>query len=169
MVTSAGSAEAATALDDTPIDVPDPAAAAVRATECPSHDVAAASARPARPTRHRKGPLTVLTGALGVVSGAAPHVLHHVTPLLGAALVAGAGGTILFAALGFAASVPFLLRLRWRFGTWWAPAVATVIYAAMFTASTLWVAPLINDVIRPDPTPPVPAVSQADHAAHHPS
>ncbi|WOP19892.1 hypothetical protein [Raineyella sp. LH-20] len=166
MVTSAGPAEAATAPDDAPIDVPDPAAAAVRATECPSHAVAAASTRP---TPRRKGPLTALTGALGVVSGAAPHVLHHVTPLLGAALVAGAGGTILFAALGFAASVPFLLRLRRRFGTWWAPAVATVIYAVMFTASTLWVAPLINDVIRPDPTPPVPAISQADHAAHHPS
>ncbi|WOQ16691.1 hypothetical protein [Raineyella sp. W15-4] len=124
---------------------------------------------PGRAGPRRRGPLAVFTGALGAVAGAAPHVLHHVAPLLGAALIAGAGGTILFAALGFAASAPFLLRLRRRFGTWWAPMVATVSYAAMFTASTLWLAPLISNAVRPDPAPPAPAVTQTDHAAHHPS
>jgi hypothetical protein len=34
----------------------------------------------------------------GVVTGLAPHVLHHVGPLAGAALLAGAGGKLLFAA-----------------------------------------------------------------------
>ena len=41
-----------------------------------------------------------LLAAWGVVVGAAPHVLHHVGPLAGAALLAGTGGKLLFAAAG---------------------------------------------------------------------
>ena len=43
--------------------------------------------------------------------GILPHVLHHIGLLAGTALIAGAGGTALFAVLGLAASVPFLVKL----------------------------------------------------------
>jgi poly(3-hydroxybutyrate) depolymerase len=43
------------------------------------------------------------------VTGLAPHVLHHVGPSAGAALVSGALGTSLFAAAGFVATIPMLL------------------------------------------------------------
>src|SRR6266511_6090706 len=61
--------------------------------------------------------------AIGTVVGLAPHVLHHIGLLAGTALIAGGGGTALFGVLGLAASVPFLLRLRRRFHSWWAPAI----------------------------------------------
>ena len=66
------------------------------------------------------------SGAVAAISGIAPHVLHHVGPLAGAALLAGAGGTVLFGVAGFALSIPMLLRLRRRFGTWAAPAVRAI-------------------------------------------
>ena len=44
----------------------------------------------------------------GGLIGLLPHVLHHVGPLAGAAILAGAGGTLLFAAIGFVAAIPFL-------------------------------------------------------------
>jgi hypothetical protein len=89
---------------------------------------------------------------VGIVSGIAPHVLHHVGPIAGAALLTGTGGTVLFGALGFAISVPFLLRLRRRFGTWRAPIVALAVFAAAFTLSTL----VIGPAIRGDDTPATP-------------
>lgn len=49
-----------------------------------------------------------------VVLGAAPHVLHHVGPLAGAALLAGATGKLLFGALGLLLALPLLRRLRRR-------------------------------------------------------
>ena len=39
---------------------------------------------------------TGASGAVAAISGIAPHVLHHVGPLAGSALLAGAGGTVLF-------------------------------------------------------------------------
>ena len=85
-----------------------------------------------------------VTGAVGIVSGIAPHVLHHVGPIAGAALLTGTGGSVLFGALGLAISVPFLLRLRRRFGTWRAPMVALAAFAAAFTLSTLVIGPAIR-------------------------
>jgi hypothetical protein len=85
-----------------------------------------------------------LSGALGAISGLAPHVLHHVGPLAGAALVTGATGSALFGAIGFVLMVPMLLRLRRRFSTWLAPAIALVVFASMFTVSTLWIGPAIR-------------------------
>jgi hypothetical protein len=41
---------------------------------------------------------------LGAVTGVLPHVLHHIGPLAGAALLAGAGGKLLFAVAGFVLS-----------------------------------------------------------------
>lgn len=84
------------------------------------------------------------SAGVGAVSGIAPHVLHHVGPIAGAALVTGAGGTVLFGAIGFALTVPMLLRLRKRFQSWLAPGIALAIFVAVFTVSTLWIGPAIR-------------------------
>jgi hypothetical protein len=86
---------------------------------------------------------SLVGGATGVV-GLAPHLLHHAGPVAGTALIAGAGGTALFGALGLVASVPLLLRLRRRFGTWWAPAIALAAFAVMFSLSTFLIGPAIS-------------------------
>ena len=119
----------------------------------------------------RRGPLrtvwTAISGATGVVVGLAPHVLHHIGPLVGTALVAGAGGTALFGVLGLAASVPMLLRLHRRFDSWWAPATALAVFVAAFVVSTTVLGPLI----RGEDNAPTPAPGQvqmpAGHAQHH--
>ena len=104
-----------------------------------------------------------LLAAWGVVTGLAPHVLHHVGPLAGAALLAGAGGRLLFAAIGFVAAIPFLLRLRRRFATWKAPAIALAAFAAMFSLSSFVIGPLITGGGSDKPGIEQPA----DHASHH--
>ena len=58
------------------------------------------------------------SGGMGAVAGITPHVLHHVGPIAGAALLTGTGGSILFGALGFVLTLPLLWRLKRRFGTW---------------------------------------------------
>ena len=100
----------------------------------------------------------------GVVTGVAPHVLHHVGPLAGAALLGGFGGQVLFFALGLALSVPLLLRLYRRFGTLVAPAVAVVAFADIFTFSSVVVAPRLTDS---DESPVTPIEQPRDHG-HHP-
>ena len=107
----------------------------------------------------------VVLAAWGVLVGVAPHVLHHVGPLAGAALLAGAGGKLLFGALGFALSLPFLLRLYRRFHTLAAPALATLAFAAVFAVSTLVVSPLITGSGDNGKTPG--AEQPTDHASHH--
>lgn len=119
----------------------------------------------------RHGPLrtvwTAVSGATGVVVGLAPHVLHHIGPLVGTALVAGAGGTALFGVLGLAASVPMLRKLYRRFGSWWAPAVALAVFVAAFVVSTTVIGPLI----RGEDGGPAPSPGQvelpAGHDQHH--
>jgi hypothetical protein len=106
------------------------------------------------------GPLALWGGFIGLL----PHVLHHIGPLAGAALLAGAGGQALFAAIGFIAAVPFLLRLHRRFGSWRAPALALAVFAAMFALSSLVIGPAISGGDTKAP----PGVEQpADHASHH--
>jgi hypothetical protein len=114
--------------------------------------------------RKRRTVWTVLSGGLGGIVGLAPHVLHHIGPLVGTALVAGAGGTALFGVLGLVASVPMLMKLRRRFSNWWAPGSALGVFIAMFLISSFVVGPLIS---APD-KPAKPGVSQVDHGAHHP-
>ncbi len=106
-------------------------------------------------------------GALwGGFIGLLPHVLHHVGPLAGAALLAGAGGQALFAAIGFVAAVPFLLRLHRRFGNWRAPAIALGIFAAMLALSSLVIGPLITG--SDGGTKSKPGIQQpSGHAGHH--
>lgn len=113
--------------------------------------------------RQRRTVWTVLSGGLGGILGLAPHVLHHIGPLVGTALVAGAGGTALFGVLGLLASVPMLVKLRRRFSNWWAPGIALGVFAAMFLISSFVVGPLIS---APD-APVAPGVSEVDHIAHH--
>ena len=105
-----------------------------------------------------------LAAAWGVTLGLLPHVLHHVGPLAGAALLAGAGGTALFAAIGFLASIPFLIRLRRRFHTWVAPAIATALFAAMFAFSSVVIAPMFIGGSAPPAGVELPGGS---HTSHH--
>jgi len=85
-----------------------------------------------------------LLAAWGVLTGVAPHVLHHVGPLAGAAFLAGAGGRLLFAGIALAVSVPFLLRIYRRFHTWVAPAIAFAVMVGTFSLSTFVIGPAIS-------------------------
>ena len=104
-----------------------------------------------------------LVGGIGLVLGLLPHILHHVAILAGTALVAGSGGTALFGVLGFVASIPFLLRLRRRFGTWLAPAIGLLIFAAMFSLSAFVIGPAISGTGGARP----PSAPSFDHSSHH--
>jgi hypothetical protein len=105
--------------------------------------------------------------AWGAVTGILPHVLHHIGPLAGAAVLAGAGGRLLFGAIAVVISVPLLLRVHRRFKTWLAPAIALTAMAAAFALSTFLVAPLITGSDR---GPAQPGVQQpAGHMGHHPA
>ena len=103
---------------------------------------------------------SVLAG-LGLIAGLLPHLLHHVGFLAGTALVAGSGGTVLFGALGLLFSVPMLLRIYRRFGTWRAPAIALAIFGAMFALSTLVIGPAISGNGAAEPS------NVVDHNSHH--
>lgn len=106
-----------------------------------------------------------LLAAWGVVIGVAPHVLHHVGPLAGAALLAGAAGTLLFGAIGLVLSIPFLLRLYRRFRTLAAPTLAAGAFIAIFAVSALVVSPLITDGNQSGKTPA--GQTPPNHVAHH--
>ena len=107
-----------------------------------------------------------LLAGWGAVTGVAPHVLHHVGPLAGAALLAGTGGRLLFAALALVVSVPFLLRIHRRFRNWLAPAIALAAMTATFALSSLLIAPLITGSSS---GPAKPGLQQpAGHMGHHP-
>jgi hypothetical protein len=104
----------------------------------------------------------VLLAAWGAFIGLLPHVLHHVGPLAGAALLAGVGGTVLFAAIGLVAAIPFLLRLYRRFATWRAPAIALAVFALMFSLSSF----VIGPAIAAEPAP-APLEKPQEHEQHH--
>ena len=107
-----------------------------------------------------------LVAGWGAFVGLLPHVLHHVGPLAGAALLAGAVGTALFFAIGIIASIPFLLRLYRRFGTWRAPAIALAIFAGLFSISSFVIGPAISGT--DDPAQPRPGIEQpTGHEQHH--
>ena len=109
----------------------------------------------------------LIAGAVGAaVLGVAPHVLHHVGPLAGAALLAGAAGTVLFGVLGLLAAVPMLLRMRRRTGSWRAPGAALALFTALFVVSTTIVGPAIAGD-EGDATPVREAPAPA-HGEHHP-
>jgi hypothetical protein len=106
-----------------------------------------------------------LSSAFGAVLGLAPHVLHHAGFIAGSALITGAGGSALFYALGLLLSVPMLRRLQRRFQTWRAPAIAVVVFSAVFAVTNLVIGPAISSAgERPSPPPTAPT---QDHAQHH--
>jgi len=107
---------------------------------------------------------TAITGVTGVVVGLAPHVLHHIGPLVGTALVAGAGGTALFGAVGLLAAIPMLVKLRRRFNSWWAPGLALLAFVVAFVISTTMIGPLISGNDSNAPTTPV---TPTEHDQHH--
>lgn len=118
----------------------------------------------ATPWRRRaRAVWNALVGAIGVVVGLIPHVLHHIGLLAGTALVAGSGGTALFGAIGLVASVPFLLRLRRRFGTWRAPAIGLLVFAVMFSLSAFVIGPRISGAGEVK----APTAPSVNHDSHH--
>ncbi len=145
--------------DTRPTDT-NPAAAGQQATRPPAETTSRGAAGRLRAW------WSALVGAIAAVVGLAPHVLHHIGLVAGTALVAGAGGTVLFGILGLAASVPFLLRLRRRFGTWWAPAIGLAVFAVMFTLSAFVVGPALTSGGDAPPGDPQPSPS-VEHPEHH--
>ena len=108
----------------------------------------------------------VFAAGWGAITGVAPHVLHHVGPLAGAAVLAGTGGRILFFAIGLAVATPMLLRLHRRFRSWAAPMVAVVLFAIAYLISSVVVGSLINASDTTNPTG-VPSVTTIDHGHDH--
>ncbi len=112
-----------------------------------------------------------LTAAMGAIMGLAPHVLHHVGFLVGAAAVTGVAGNLLFGVLGLALSVPFLLKLRRRFGNWQAPGIALGLFIVMFSLSAFVIGPAISggtQPVTPTPTPtPTPTGEHEQHEQHN--
>jgi len=106
-----------------------------------------------------------LAAGWGAVAGAAPHVLHHVGPLAGAAVLAGTGGRILFFAIGLAVATPMLIRLYRRFGTWAAPAIAVAVFAGTYTLSSLFLGPLLAG--DAEPLLQAPPVTTTIHGHDH--
>ena len=103
-----------------------------------------------------------LIGALGLVMGLLPHVLHHIGFLVGTAFVAGSsGGTLIFGALGLLFSIPMLRRLYSRFHTWRAPVIALAIFVGMFALSSFIIGPAISGVNDSGSTP------ISGHNSHH--
>ena len=95
------------------------------------------------------------SATVGTVAGITPHVLHHIGPIAGAAILTGAEGSVLFGAIGFVLTLPLLLRLKKRFNSWAAPGVALALFIIMFTISTLWIGPAIRGDNGGDGTAPV--------------
>lgn len=107
-----------------------------------------------------------LVAAWGGLIGLLPHVLHHIGPLAGAAVLAGATGRVLFAVIGFVAAIPLLRRLHRRFATWKAPAIALAAFALMFSFSSFVIGPWISG----DGGSSGPSIGQqggGGHEGHH--
>ncbi|HLF42985.1 MAG TPA: hypothetical protein VJA46_05595 [Acidimicrobiia bacterium] len=103
------------------------------------------------------------TAAWGTVSGVAPHVLHHVGPLAGAAVLAGTAGRVLFFLIGLAVAAPMLIRLYRRFRTWAAPAIAVAVFALTYTVSSLYLGPLLTGGTTTPADPPAVTTTTDEH------
>ena len=113
--------------------------------------------------------LAVIGGTWAAVVGAAPHVLHHVGPLAGAAIVSGVAGRVVFALLGFALTIPLLRRIHRHTRTWSAPTLALIAFVAIYLFSSFVVAPRLTGSSSSGPSKPAPALQPVDsgHDAHH--
>jgi peptidoglycan/LPS O-acetylase OafA/YrhL len=104
-----------------------------------------------------------VTAVWGVLSGVAPHVLHHVGPLAGAAILAGTGGRLLFFFIGLGLATPMLIRLYRRFATWAAPAIAVAVFVAAYTVSSLYLGPLLTGEGATPAEPPSVTTTTDEH------
>ncbi|TAL23188.1 MAG: hypothetical protein EPN99_04770 [Frankiales bacterium] len=104
-----------------------------------------------------------MLAVLGAVLGLLPHVLHHVGFLAGTALVAGSGGTALFGVLGYLASIPLLVKLYRRFGTWRAPVIGIAVFTAMFALSAFVIGPAVSGSTDGDVAPAQEVVELDEH------
>lgn len=119
---------------------------------------------PRPPWRMRTAAL--FSSAVAVVLGIAPHALHHAAPIAGTALLAGAGGTLLFGLIGLIASVPLLLRTRRRSGGWSAPSGLLALFVAGFALSTFFIGPAIRGDEQSPGVDSTPGSSD-EHTTHH--
>lgn len=103
--------------------------------------------------------ISAITGSL---VGIFPHVLHHAGLIVGAAVLTGARGNLLFGVLVLAFSMPLLRRLYVRFSTWRAPAVVLAILVAMFSVSAFVIGPAISGEAPVNRTP----VKTPDHSEY---
>jgi len=77
--------------------------------------------------------------------------------------LAGTGGQLLFFAIGLGAATPMLVRLRRRFHSWAAPAVAVGLFAVAFVVSSVVLGPLINGSETADSVPLVTTTHGHEH------
>ena len=110
-----------------------------------------------------------LSAAIGsawtAVMGVLPHVLHHVGPLAGAAIVAGTTGTVVFGLAAFAFTVPLLLRVRKHRGNWRLPAILLTVFVSVWLISTFALGPWIRDQLVDDK--PAATQQEPEHEEHH--
>ncbi len=130
------------------------------------------SAREVPPTTDRPGGMRngftrarrTVGAVFGALLGLAPHVLHHIGLIAGAAFVVGAGGNAVFFLIGLIFSIPLLRSLYRRFSTWRAPAIAIAVFTALFSLSAFVVGPAITAGGAPDAGPQPPT---STHDGHH--
>ena len=122
-----------------------------------------------RPTALGGRVWSVIVATWAAVTGVAPHVLHHVGPLAGTALVAGAGSRLLFGVVGIVATIPLLRRLYRRFDTWIAPAIALVVFAAAYSFSTFVIGPQISGPVEETPQVEAPEHDEHGHGTNTPT
>ncbi|MBI5310877.1 MAG: hypothetical protein HZB14_07640 [Actinobacteria bacterium] len=107
----------------------------------------------------------VAAGISAGLLGAAPHVLHHVGPLAGAAVLAGATGKLIFGVVGFVAMIPLFRKLHRKSGGWRVPALALVAMSVIFLFSTLVIGPALTG--GDDPAQPTTEDERKAHESHH--
>ena len=114
---------------------------------------------PSEPSRSRVAGM--LGSAWAATMGVLPHVLHHVGPLAGAALLAGTTGTLLFGAATFLLTIPLLLRVHRRSGTWRVPLALLGLFIATWALSTFVIGPEVRDRLEERRN------SQPEHTSEH--
>lgn len=121
-----------------------------------------------RPEHDHGAVRRTLGSASAGLLGAAPHVLHHVGPLAGAALLAGAAGKVLFGVLGFALLIPMLLRMHRRSRSWRNALALALVFAAMFSVSTFVIGPAVaGDDAAVNAEPGSLESGPSNHVGHH--
>jgi len=130
----------------------------------PEHECHPATEPTARRTpRGRLGAIRDgVVSFVGAILAIVPHVMHHVGLLVGAAFLTGAAGNALFYVVGLVFSIPMLRRLYRRFATWRAPAIAVVVFTAVFSLSAFVIGPAISGETSPTNAPSTPNDTPSD-------